>query len=30
MTDRYYNPADELRLLQDHPGIADDWETQHK
>jgi dTDP-4-dehydrorhamnose 3,5-epimerase len=29
-TDRYYNPADELRLPYDHPDIAYDWETQHK
>jgi dTDP-4-dehydrorhamnose 3,5-epimerase len=29
-TDRHYNPADELRLPHDHPGIAYDWETQHK
>ena len=29
-TDRHYNPADELRLPYDHPGIAYDWETQHK
>ena len=29
-TDRHYNPADELRLPYDHPGIAYDWEMQHK
>lgn len=29
-TDRYYNPADELRLPYNHPDIAYDWETQHK
>jgi dTDP-4-dehydrorhamnose 3,5-epimerase len=29
-TDRHYNPTDELRLPYDHPGIAYDWETQHK
>jgi dTDP-4-dehydrorhamnose 3,5-epimerase len=29
-TDRYYNPADELRLPYDHPDIAYDWEIQHK
>ncbi|HEY6127090.1 MAG TPA: dTDP-4-dehydrorhamnose 3,5-epimerase family protein [Candidatus Acidoferrum sp.] len=30
LTDRYYNPADELRLPYDHPDIAYDWEIQHK
>ena len=30
MTDRHYNPADELRLPYNHPDIAYDWETQHK
>jgi dTDP-4-dehydrorhamnose 3,5-epimerase len=30
LTDRHYNPADELRLPYDHPDIAYDWETQHK
>jgi len=30
LTDRHYNPADELRLPYDHPDIAYDWETQYK
>lgn len=30
LTDRYYNPEDEGRLAYDHPGVAYDWETQHK
>jgi len=30
MTDRHYNPADELRLPYNDPNIAYDWETQHK
>jgi dTDP-4-dehydrorhamnose 3,5-epimerase len=30
LTDRLYNPADELRLPYDHPDIAYDWELQHK
>lgn len=30
LTDRHYNPADELRLPYNHPDIAYDWETQHK
>jgi len=30
LTDRFYNPLDEGRLLYDHPDIAYDWETQHK
>src|ERR1700747_3264643 len=30
LTDRHYNPADELRLSYNHPDIAYDWETQHK
>jgi dTDP-4-dehydrorhamnose 3,5-epimerase len=30
LTDRHYNPADELRLPYDHPDIAYDWEIQHK
>ncbi|HVO58738.1 MAG TPA: dTDP-4-dehydrorhamnose 3,5-epimerase family protein [Dongiaceae bacterium] len=29
-TDRHYNPADELRIPYNHPGINYDWETQHK
>jgi dTDP-4-dehydrorhamnose 3,5-epimerase len=29
-TNRYYNPADELRLPYNHPDIAYDWETQYK
>ncbi len=30
VTDRFYNPEDEGRLQFDDPGIAYDWETQHK
>jgi len=30
ITNRFYNPEDEGRLPYDHPGIAYDWETQHK
>jgi dTDP-4-dehydrorhamnose 3,5-epimerase len=30
MTDRHYNPADELRLPYNDPNISYDWETQHK
>lgn len=30
LTNRFYNPSDEGRLPYDHPGIAYDWETQHK
>jgi dTDP-4-dehydrorhamnose 3,5-epimerase len=30
LTDRFYNPQDEGRIPYDHPGIAYDWETQHK
>lgn len=30
ITDRYYDPTDEGRLPYNHPGIAYDWETQHK
>lgn len=30
LTDRFYNPADELRLPYDHADIAYDWELQHK
>jgi dTDP-4-dehydrorhamnose 3,5-epimerase len=30
VTDRIYNPKDEGRIPYDHPGIAYDWETQHK
>jgi dTDP-4-dehydrorhamnose 3,5-epimerase len=29
-TDRYYNPADELRIAYNDPNIAYDWEVQHK
>lgn len=30
VTDRHYNPADELRIPHNDPSIAYDWETQHK
>ena len=30
VTDRFYNPEDEGRIPCDDPGIAYDWETQHK
>ncbi len=30
VTDRFYNPADEGRIPYDDPGIAYDWDTQHK
>jgi dTDP-4-dehydrorhamnose 3,5-epimerase len=30
VTNRHYNPKDEGRLPHDDPGIAYDWETQHK
>ena len=30
VTDRFYNPVDEGRIPCDDPGIAYDWETQHK
>lgn len=30
LTDRHYNPADELRISYNDPNIAYDWETQHK
>ena len=30
LTDRHYNPADELRLPYNHSDIAYDWETQYK
>ena len=30
VTDRFYNPKDEGRIAYDEPGIAYDWETQHK
>jgi dTDP-4-dehydrorhamnose 3,5-epimerase len=30
LTDRHYNPADELRIAYNDPAIAYDWETQHK
>lgn len=29
-TDRFYNPEDEGRIAYDDPGIAYDWELQHK
>ncbi len=30
MTDRFYNPEDEGRIAYNEPGIAYDWELQHK
>src|ERR1035438_3679141 len=30
MTDRFYDPSDEGRVVFDDPGIHYDWETQHK
>lgn len=30
VTDRVYNPEDEGRIPYNDPGIAYDWETQHK
>lgn len=30
LTDRFYNPDDEGRIPYDDPGIAYDWELQHK
>jgi dTDP-4-dehydrorhamnose 3,5-epimerase len=30
ITDRHYNPADELRIPYNDPAISYDWETQHK
>lgn len=30
VTNRFYDPQDEGRIAYDHPGIAYDWETQHK
>jgi dTDP-4-dehydrorhamnose 3,5-epimerase len=30
VTNRQYNPKDEGRLAHNDPGIAYDWETQHK
>lgn len=30
VTNRHYNPKDEGRVPHDDPGIAYDWETQHK
>ena len=30
VTDRFYNPQDEGRIPYNDPGIAYDWETQHK
>lgn len=29
-TDRFHNPGDEGRIAYDDPGIAYDWELQHK
>lgn len=30
MTDRFYNPSDEGRIVHNDPGINYDWELQHK
>lgn len=30
LTDRFYNPEDEGRIAYNDPGIAYDWELQHK
>jgi dTDP-4-dehydrorhamnose 3,5-epimerase len=30
VTDRFYNPQDEGRIPYNDPGIAYDWELQHK
>jgi dTDP-4-dehydrorhamnose 3,5-epimerase len=30
MTDRFYNPQDEGRIVYDDPSIAYDWDTQRK
>lgn len=30
VTNQIYNPKDEGRIVYNHPGIAYDWETQHK
>ena len=30
MTDRFYNPKDEGRIVYNDPSINYDWETQHK
>ena len=30
LTDRFYNPKDEGRIIYDHSGLAYDWETQRK
>jgi dTDP-4-dehydrorhamnose 3,5-epimerase len=30
LTDRHYNPADELRIAYNDPDVAYDWEIQHK
>jgi dTDP-4-dehydrorhamnose 3,5-epimerase len=30
LTDRFYDPQDEGRIPYNHPGIAYDWELQHK
>lgn len=30
VTDRFYNPKDEGRIAYNDPGIAYDWELQHK
>jgi dTDP-4-dehydrorhamnose 3,5-epimerase len=29
-TDQFYNPSDEGRIPHNHPGVAYDWELQHK
>jgi dTDP-4-dehydrorhamnose 3,5-epimerase-like enzyme len=30
LTQRPYTPKDEGRISHNHPGIAYDWELQHK
>jgi dTDP-4-dehydrorhamnose 3,5-epimerase len=30
LTDRFYDPSDEGRIAYNDPGIAYDWELQHK
>ena len=30
MTDRFYNPQDEGRIVYNDPSINYDWETQRK
>jgi dTDP-4-dehydrorhamnose 3,5-epimerase-like enzyme len=30
MTDRFYNPADEGRIVYNNADINYDWETQYK